>query len=76
MSKKEWQNGIFQNKKLLAKHFGGASLGEIGAAFNRLDEDGSGGAFADFDPGVAPPPCLHCSWLTHVSLDPSHLRRP
>lgn len=40
VSKKEWQTGIFKNKKLLAKHFGGASLGEIGAAFARIDENG------------------------------------
>ena len=42
VSKKEWGEGIFKNRVLLAKYFGGASLGEIGAAFARLDADGSG----------------------------------
>ena len=41
VSSKEWGGAVFQNKELLAKYFGGASLPEIGKAFARLDTDGS-----------------------------------
>lgn len=39
VSSKEWGSKVWQNKELLAKYFGGASMAEIGKAFNRLDTD-------------------------------------
>jgi len=41
VTSKEWGSAISKNKEILAKFFGGASIKEIGAAFKRLDADGS-----------------------------------
>jgi len=39
VSSKEWGSAVFQNKDLLSKYFGGASMSEIGHAFNRIDSN-------------------------------------
>jgi len=36
---KEWGSKVYQNKKVMSAHFGGATLSEIGRAFNRLDQN-------------------------------------
>ena len=41
MSSKEWGQAISKNQALAVKYFGGASMREIGAAFRRIDVDGS-----------------------------------
>jgi Ca2+-binding EF-hand superfamily protein len=41
VSSKEWGSAVFQNKDLLSKYFGGASMSEIGHAFNRIDSNKS-----------------------------------
>jgi hypothetical protein len=42
VDKKEWGRSLSQNKALMAKHFGGETMGEIGKQFNRIDADASG----------------------------------
>lgn len=42
VSSKEWGAAISSNKQLAQKYFGGATMAEIGAAFRRIDIDGSG----------------------------------
>ena len=41
ISSKEWGHAISKNRTLAAKYFGGATVREIGAAFRRIDVDGS-----------------------------------
>ena len=43
VTKREWGRALSKKKELLTKYFGGASMAELGKAFNRLDTDGSGG---------------------------------
>jgi Ca2+-binding EF-hand superfamily protein len=42
VSSKEWGAALSRHSGALAKHFGGASLAEIGQMFKRLDRDASG----------------------------------
>ena len=42
VTRKEWGAGVREHQQLLARHFGGASLAEVAAAFKRIDGDGSG----------------------------------
>ena len=42
VSSKEWGSQIRRNQAALSKHFGGASLSEIGRKFRQVDADGDG----------------------------------
>jgi len=42
VSSKEWGTTIAQNRELAARYFGGANMAQVGAAFRRIDVDGSG----------------------------------
>mmetsp|Transcript_27820 Transcript_27820/g.36268 ORF Transcript_27820/g.36268 Transcript_27820/m.36268 type:complete len:185 (+) Transcript_27820:55-609(+) len=41
VSGKEWGSSVYRNQDVMSKYFGGATLSEIGQAFNRIDSDGN-----------------------------------
>ena len=41
VTRKEWGSAIGKHAELASSCFGGATLSEIGAAFSRIDRDGS-----------------------------------
>eukprot|EP00571_Detonula_confervacea_P000126 CAMPEP_0172328274 /NCGR_PEP_ID=MMETSP1058-20130122/60267_1 /TAXON_ID=83371 /ORGANISM="Detonula confervacea, Strain CCMP 353" /LENGTH=187 /DNA_ID=CAMNT_0013045383 /DNA_START=997 /DNA_END=1560 /DNA_ORIENTATION=+ len=40
VSGKEWGSKVYQEQELMSKYFGGSSMAEIGAGFNRIDDNG------------------------------------